>query len=189
MHIEPLAISGAWLIKFQTHRDNRGLFRELFKTEEISKVIDLNFSTAQANLSSSLKGALRGIHYSLAKNGQAKYITCVKGQIQDVIVDIRPSSLTFGRWIDLELNDDSGSAVFIEPDLGHGFLSLAKSSTVVYLTSSSYDPKNEFAINPFDPDLSIKWILPAAEIIISERDKTAPSLNQRKITDKLPGSK
>ena len=189
MQIEPLAISGAWLIKLQTHNDNRGLFSEWFKTEEISEVTDFNFQTAQANLSSSLKGVLRGIHYSLAKKGQAKYIICVKGQIQDVIVDIRPSSLTFGKWIDLELNEDSGRAIFIEPNLGHGFLSLAKSSTVVYLTSSTFDPKNEFSINPLDPDLSIKWNLPATEIIISERDKSAPSLNQRKNTAKLPDSK
>lgn len=188
MNIEPLAISGAWLIKLRTLNDNRGLFREWFKTEEISKVIDFKFQIAQANLSTSLKGVLRGIHYSLAKNQQAKYIMCVKGQIQDVIVDIRPSSLTFGKWIDLELNEDSGSAIFIEPNLGHGFLSLAKSSTVVYLTSSIYDPKNEFGINPFDPDLSIKWNLPATKIIISEKDKSAPSLNQRKSSAKLPDS-
>ena len=186
MQIEPLAITGAWLIKFQTFKDNRGYFREWFKAEEILKEIDVNFSTAQANISSSSKGTLRGIHYSLTKHGQAKYITCVKGKIQDVIVDIRPDSSTFGKCIDLELNEDYGSAVLIEPNLGHGFLSLADSSTVVYLTSSSYDSKNEFEINPFDLDLAIKWGLPPRQIIISDRDNTAPSLSQRKITDKLP---
>lgn len=102
MQIEPLAITGAWLIKFQTFKDNRGYFREWFKAEEILKEIDVNFSTAQANISSSSKGTLRGIHYSLTKHGQAKYITCVKGKIQDVIVDIRPDSSTFGKWIDLD---------------------------------------------------------------------------------------
>ena len=189
MKIEPLSISGAWLVKFQTFNDKRGFFREWFKSEEISKVTDFNFSFSQANLSFSLKGTLRGIHYSLAKNGQAKYVTCIKGRIQDVIVDIRPDSPTFGKWIDIDLNEDSGSAILIEPNLGHGFLSLAESSTVVYLTSSTYDPKNEFEINPFDIDLSIKWGLPVAEIIISERDETAPSFKERELTDGLPYSK
>ena len=124
MELRPLNIEGAWLADSPVWRDDRGFFREWFKREEILSKTGVDFSTQQANISVSSKGTLRGIHYSIAPRGQAKWITCVSGSIQDVIVDIRPNSETFGQWVDVELKGDSGKAVFINEGLGHVFLEL-----------------------------------------------------------------
>ena len=102
MELTPLGIEGAWLAESPVWSDDRGFFREWFKSESIKQVVGRDFKVEQANISSSTKGTLRGIHYSLATKGQAKWVTCVSGLIKDVIVDIRPNSKTFGKWIEVE---------------------------------------------------------------------------------------
>lgn len=186
MKIEHLSIEGAFVIESPVHSDDRGFFREWFKGELIEKVLGRNFEIAQANISSSSKGTLRGIHYSLAARGQAKWVTCVSGLIKDVIVDIRPNSKTYGKWIEVELSGTSGDAVLIGEGLGHGFVSLADVSTVAYLVSSPFSPTEEFEINPLDPAIAINWGLPLSELKISEKDKNAPTLEERKKEGKLP---
>jgi dTDP-4-dehydrorhamnose 3,5-epimerase len=186
MELTPLGIEGAWLAESSVWSDERGFFREWFKTEDINKATERNFNVEQANISSSTKGTLRGIHYSLAAKGQAKWVTCVSGLIKDVIVDIRPNSKTYGDWIEVELSGSSGNAVLIGEGLGHGFISLADVSTVAYLVSSPFSPTEEFEINPLDPAIAINWGLPLSELKISEKDKNAPTLEERKKEGKLP---
>ena len=186
MKLSPLGIEGAWLAESPVWSDDRGFFREWFKTEDINRVTGNNFIVEQANFSSSTKGVLRGIHYSLAEQGQAKWIACVSGLIKDVIVDIRPNSKTFGKWIEVELNGTSGNAVWISEGLGHGFVSLADVSTVAYLISSPFSPTEEFEINPLDPALGINWGFSLSELKISGKDKNAPTLEERKKEGKLP---
>jgi len=186
MELTPLGIEGAWLAESPVWSDDRGFFREWFKTEEINKATGRNFNVEQANISSSTKGTLRGIHYSLAVKGQAKWVTCVSGLVKDVIVDIRPDSKTYGKWIEVELSGTSGNAVLIGAGLGHGFVSLADKSTVAYLVSSPFSPSEEFEINPLDPAIAINWGLPFSELKISDKDKDAPTLKERKKDGKLP---
>jgi dTDP-4-dehydrorhamnose 3,5-epimerase len=186
MELTPLGFEGAWLAESPVWSDNRGFFREWFKTEDINKTTGRNFNVEQANISTSIKGTVRGIHYSLAEKGQAKWITCVSGLIKDVIVDIRPNSKTFGKWIEVELSGPSGNAVLIGEGLGHGFVSLADVSTVAYLVSSPFSPREEFEINPLDPAIGIKWGLSLSELQISDKDKNAPSLQERFQDGKLP---
>jgi dTDP-4-dehydrorhamnose 3,5-epimerase len=186
MELTPLGIEGAWLAESPVWSDDRGFFREWFKTEEINKGTGRNFNVEQANISSSTKGTLRGIHYSLAAKGQAKWVTCVSGLIKDVIVDIRPNSKTFGKWIEVELSGTSGNAVLIGEGLGHGFISLADVSTVAYLVSSPFSPTEEYEINPLDPAIGINWGLPLSDLKISDKDKNAPTLEERKKEGKLP---
>jgi len=145
-----------------------------------------SFKVEQANLSSSFKGTTRGIHYSLAAKGQAKWVTCVSGLIKDVVVDIRPDSKTYGEWIAIELGGSLGKAVLIGEGLGHGFISLAEVSTVAYLVSSPFSPTEEFEINPLDPALGIDWGMPLSELKISDKDRNAPTLEERKKEGKLP---
>lgn len=186
MELTPLGIEGAWLVKSTVWSDDRGFFREWFKTENIKHVVGNNFNIEQANISFSVKGTLRGIHYSLAEKGQAKWVTCVSGLIKDVIVDIRPNSKTFGKWIEVELSGTSGNSVFISDGLGHGFVSLAENSTVAYLVSSPFSPAEEYEINPLDIALGINWGLPIKELKISIKDKNAPTLEERRKEGKLP---
>lgn len=186
MKFTPLEIDGVWLFESPMYRDDRGFFREWFNSELIEELSGRKFDVEQANISLSSKGTLRGIHYSIAPRGQAKWITCVTGSIKDVIVDIRPSSPTFGKWIDVELSGESGKAVFISEGLGHGFVALEDQSIVSYLISTIFSKADEFEINPLDPKIGIDWGLKSASMTISKKDQTAPTLLEQLERGKLP---
>ena len=176
MKLTPLGIDGAWLAESPVWSDDRGFFREWFKSEDVKTATGRDFGIEQANISNSSVGTLRGIHYSIAPRGQAKWITCVGGAIQDVIVDIRLNSKTFGQWIDVELKGDSGKAVLISEGLGHGFLALEDNTTVAYLVSTTFSPADEFEINPLDEKIGIKWDIDLNSLKLSDKDKNAPNL-------------
>ena len=186
MELTPLDIDGAWVAESPVWSDDRGFFREWFKSEDVKAATGREFGIEQANISLSSAGTLRGIHYSIAPRGQAKWITCVAGSIQDVIVDIRPDSKTFGQWIDVELKGDSGKAVLICEGLGHGFLALEDNSAVAYLVSTPFSPIDEFEINPLDEKIAIKWGMDLSALKISEKDKVAPTIAERLAEGKLP---
>jgi dTDP-4-dehydrorhamnose 3,5-epimerase len=186
MELTSLGIEGVWLAESPVWKDDRGFFREWFKSEDIKNVIGKDFGIQQANISISSLGTIRGLHYSLAVNGQAKWITCVSGLIKDVIVDIRPNSKTFGQWIDVELRGDSGKAVLISEGLGHGFAALMDNSAVAYLVSAPFSPTDEFEINPLDEKIGIDWGLDSGTLIISDKDRNAPTLAERLADGKLP---
>ena len=183
VNIEKLPIEGAWIAKSVPIIDDRGYFREWFKFDEISTSLGCTFHVKQANMSSSKKGVIRGIHYSLVKEGQSKWVTCVAGLIWDVVVDLRPNSQTFKSWVGVYLSASSGDSLFISEGLGHGFISLEENSEIVYLLNSPYSPSNEFAIHPFDPDLGIDW--PLSNTFLSERDSKAPSFVEQFESGKL----
>lgn len=186
MNILPLGIEGAWIASSKVHADNRGNFREWFKANEILESTGIDFSVAQANISQSNRGVVRGIHYSVSPKGQAKWITCVTGAIKDVIVDIRPASRTFGEYISVDLIGGAGESVLIGAGLGHAFVSLVEGSTVAYLISSRFSPDEEHEINPLDPDIAIDWGIPSDELLLSLKDAVAPSLQERRIQGNLP---
>ena len=172
--ITALGIDGAWLYQSDVHGDSRGYFTEWFKSELVKNVIGREFKIAQANISNSKKGVVRGIHFSIAKEGQAKWVTCISGKIIDFIVDIRPHSPTFKKWVAVELIEASGKSVFISEGLGHAFIAMEDESRISYLLSSPYSPKEELAINPKDPEIAIKW--PLEELHFSPKDESAPLL-------------
>ena len=186
MKLTPLGIDGVWVAESPVWSDDRGFFREWFKSADVKAATGREFPIEQANISLSSAGTLRGIHYSIAPRGQAKWVTCVSGSIQDVIVDIRPESKTFGQWIDVELKGDSGKAVLISEGLGHGFLALEDNTAVAYLVSTPFSPTNEFEINPLDEKIGIKWGMDLSSLKISEKDKIAPVLVERLNEGKLP---
>jgi dTDP-4-dehydrorhamnose 3,5-epimerase len=186
MELTPLEIEGAWLAESPVWEDERGNFREWFKSSSIKSLTGLDFNIAQANVSKSIRNIVRGIHYSLAEGGQAKWITCVAGSIKDVIVDIRISSPTYGKYVSVDLLAGDGRAVFVGAGLGHGFVSIADESTVVYLMTTQYSPIEEFEINPFDPTIGIDWGTNNKELKVSNKDATAPYLNERRSQGKLP---
>jgi dTDP-4-dehydrorhamnose 3,5-epimerase len=186
MKLTPLGIDGAWLAESPVWSDDRGFFREWFKSEDIKNETGRDFGIQQANISLSSRGTLRGIHYSNAPRGQAKWITCVAGSIKDVIVDIRPDSKSFGQWIEVELRGDSGNAVLISEGLGHGFLALQDNTTVAYLVSTPFSPTHEYEINPLDEKIAINWGMEISELKISDKDMNAPTLSVRLNQKLLP---
>ena len=185
MEFEELAIEGAWLAKSSVHRDERGFFREWFRGDELLSATGLEFKVLQSNTSVSAMGVLRGIHYSLALQGQAKWITCTAGRIWDVVVDIRPSSPTFKKWVGVEMKGNGGDSLLISEGLGHAFIALEDDSVVTYLLTSPYSPKEEFGINPLDVELSIHW--PTINPSLSPADKRAISISEALAANRLPG--
>ena len=186
MEITALGIEGAWLAASPVWADERGSFREWFKVNEIKGMTGFDFSVMQANLSESKRGVVRGIHYSLAPIGQAKWVTCVTGAIRDVVVDIRSGSSTFGKYVVVDLLGGDGRVVLIGAGLGHGFVSMVDGSNVAYLMTSPFSPSEELEINPLDPMIGIEWGLPANELLLSRKDLDAPNLLERHRRNQLP---
>lgn len=165
--------------------DERGSFLEWFKNAEIQADCGRPLDVAQANWSVSRRGVLRGIHFAEVPPGQAKYVTCVKGAVLDVVVDLRTGSPGFGRWDSVQLNDESRRAVFIAEGLGHAFLALSEEATVLYLCSVPYIPGREHGIHPMDASIGIAWP-PTLEVILSGKDAAAPSLHEAQAAGLLP---
>jgi dTDP-4-dehydrorhamnose 3,5-epimerase len=189
MELTPLSIEGAWLAESPVWIDDRGFFREWFKREEVFSKTGIDFSVQQANISLSQRGVIRGIHYSLAPEGQAKWVTCVQGSILDVVVDLRPESATFKKHELVDLKGNEGRALLIGVGLGHGFLSLDDNTSTSYLLSSPYSPSFEYEIQPNDPELNINWHLEltgGVGVVVSQKDSQAPSLQERARNGQLP---
>jgi len=175
MEFRALELQGVWLATNPVHIDERGAFREWFRRENFRVASGIDFIVAQANCSVSQKNVLRGIHFSRAISGQAKWVTCLSGSILDVAVDLRESSKSFGSHVMTRLDAKDNASIFIPDGFGHAFFSLESETTVAYNLMSSYDPDLEFAINPLDKTLAINW--PTDHLIMSERDKRAPMLS------------
>jgi dTDP-4-dehydrorhamnose 3,5-epimerase len=184
MKATPLSINGSWKIDFQRFDDNRGYFYESFKDEDFKSQIGRNFVIKQTNTSSSSKGSVRGIHYALVPPSQAKLVQCQRGSIKDYVIDIRVGSPTFGKFEEIELNENSASAVFIEEGLAHAFVALENQTVVTYYVTEKYNPDREKGINPFDKTLNVKW--PEIELVLSEKDKQAITLEEAKNQGLLP---
>jgi len=169
-----LDISGAFLIERQRHEDNRGYFARTFCEQEF---IDhgISFKPVQANISYNEKPlTLRGMHFHTPPQEEEKLVSCNSGRVFDVIVDIRPSSQTYGTWFGTELSRKNGKSLFIPKGCAHGFLTLEEFSEVTYLMSPSYVSGYEAGIRWDDSDIKIEW--PEKPMIISEKDEALPLL-------------
>ena len=184
MKIRPLSIEGAWEITPVQHGDPRGLFMEWYRFDHLAEVVGHPLRLAQANLSVSAAGVVRGVHFADVPPGQAKYVTCVRGAVLDVIVDLRVGSPTFGRWEGVRLDDADRRAVYLSEGLGHGFCALSDDATLSYLCSETFNPKGEHGIHPLDPDLAIQW--PADMPQLSAKDEAAPTLAEARAAGLLP---
>jgi dTDP-4-dehydrorhamnose 3,5-epimerase len=183
-----LAIAGAWEITPVVHSDPRGSFFEWFTDPEFTAITGHRLDLRQANCSVSKAGVVRGVHFAQLPPSQAKYVSCTHGAVVDVVVDIRVGSPTFGSWDAVTLDDSTHRSVYLSEGLGHAFLALQDGSTVTYLCSAGYDPAREHTIDPLDPALGIDWTALGAdgELILSDRDRAAPTLEQARADGLLP---
>lgn len=186
MQVQALPIEGAWVFSPMIHGDDRGAFLEWFKDPVFAEAVGHRLDLVQANCSVSARGVVRGIHFADVPPSQAKYVTCVKGAVLDVIVDIRVGSPTFGQWASVRLDDRDRRAVYLSEGLGHGFASLEDGSTVVYLCSEGYNPQREHEVHPLDPAIGIDWGLGETVPELSAKDAAAPGLAQAAERGLLP---
>lgn len=188
MQARELAVPGAWEITPAVHGDDRGLFFEWFTDRDFSAFAGHSLGVRQANCSVSSTGVLRGLHFAQLPPSQAKYVTCVRGSVYDVVVDIRVGSPTFGRWDAVTLDDRERRSVYLSEGLAHGFLALQDDSTVMYMCSSEYAPTREHTILATDPAIGLTWpsTVFGSELVLSGRDADAPTLAQVRDAGLLP---
>ncbi|AMO60193.1 dTDP-4-dehydrorhamnose 3,5-epimerase [Mycolicibacterium phlei] len=186
MNARELAVPGAWEITPTLHADARGVFFEWFTDNAFRGFAGHRFDLRQANCSVSAAGVLRGLHFAQVPPSQAKYVTCVRGAVYDVVVDIRVGSPTFGQWDAVRLDDRDRRTIYISEGLGHAFLALEDDSTVMYLCSAGYDPQREHTVDPLDPAIGIAWPVDTGALILSDRDRAAPSLERARAEGILP---
>ena len=184
MKIRPMSIPGAFEVTPVQHQDSRGTCLEWYRFDRLAEAVGHPLDLAQANLSTSARGVVRGIHYADVPPGQAKYVTCVAGAVLDVVVDIRVGSPTFGRWEGVRLDDEERRAVYLAEGLGHGFCAITETATVAYLCSSTYRPGAEHGLDPLDPALGIDW--PTDDPLLSDKDAGAPGLAAAETSGGLP---
>jgi dTDP-4-dehydrorhamnose 3,5-epimerase len=185
--VDPLTIEGAYVFSPRVHGDDRGSFHEWFR-EDLLERTGHSFRLAQANCSVSSKGTLRGVHFADVPPSQAKYITCVRGAILDVVVDIRVGSPTYGRHEATRLDAANRRCLFVAEGLGHAFMALTDDTMVVYLCSEPYAPEREHGLHPLDPGLGIEWP-EGIEPVLSGKDAAAPSLAEAEESGLLPDYK
>lgn len=168
----PTPLAGLTVIRRRLHEDARGSFARLFCAEEFQE-IGLSKPIVQINQSvTHQRGAVRGLHFQYAPHAETKVVSCLKGKIFDVAVDLRPESPTFLRWHGETLSADNRQAICIPEGFAHGFQALEEDSELLYFHTDFYTLTAEGALNVADPRLGISWPLPITEL--SERDRTHP---------------
>ena len=171
------AIAGPLLIEPDVFEDARGFFFESFNRRGFEKLAGFVPEFVQDNCSGSAKNVLRGLHYQVVQP-QGKLIQVVAGEIFDVVVDLRRSSPTLGKWLGHRLSAENRRMLWVPPGFAHGFLTLSDESRVSYKITGYWSPAHERAIRWDDPDLAINWPLHGAEPILSQKDQDACSFRE-----------
>jgi len=181
MKAQETTLPGAVVLVPTVHGDERGFFQETYRREDFVAV-GLTDEFVQHNHSRSSRGVLRGMHLQIG-SGISKLVRCVRGEILDVIVDVRRGSPTHGRWEGFTLDDRLHHQLYVPVGFAHGFCVMSEVADVVYLQSGYYDAGLERTIAFDDPEVGIRW--PAhTSFTSSERDRMAPTL--RELADELP---
>jgi dTDP-4-dehydrorhamnose 3,5-epimerase len=177
MLFRPLDIPGLFLIELERMEDERGFFSHLFCTETFLQR-GLCASYPQWSVSfNKRRGTLRGLHYQASPHEEVKLVSCTRGAIFDVAVDVRPGSRSRGRWVAVELSADNRSALYIPAGFAHGFQTLTNDAEVRYHISERYHPEAARGVRWDDPDLAIGWPN-TGQRVISDRDQTLPRLRE-----------
>jgi dTDP-4-dehydrorhamnose 3,5-epimerase len=156
--------------------DNRGIFFENFNSLNFKKYTGMVFDVLQENISFSNKNVLRGLHFQKGQYAQSKLIHVIKGSILDVVVDIRPNSKNFGKWISYVLDDKNNESIFIPSGFAHGFLALEDCTKISYKVDNLYNNASECSIIWNDKKIMVDW--PLNKPILSEKDNEALSFEK-----------
>lgn len=165
-------LKGCFVLEPKIFEDERGYFFESFNHREFCEVIGQEINFVQDNRSFSKKGVLRGLHYQKGEHAQAKLVSVLEGRIQDVVVDLRKDSPTFGEHLSIELSSGNKKQLFVPRGFAHGFLTLSEFANVFYKCDNYYHKEAEGGIKYDDPVLGINWNLDEDCISTSIKDVT-----------------
>lgn len=165
------AIKDVWVIEPKVFTDERGYFMESYKKESFERHIG-KVDFIQDNESKSTRGVLRGMHYQIGNYSQAKLVRVLKGCVLDVVIDLRKSSASFGKYLSVELSDENKKQLFVPRGFAHGYLVLSPDAIFSYKVDNLYTPAYETSILWNDPDIAIDWGIGEKELILSAKDKS-----------------
>jgi len=174
MNVTETKLAGVLIIEPKVFGDARGFFKETFQAERYREA-GVEYTFVQDNYSRSQKGVLRGLHFQITKP-QGKLVSCPKGAVYDVVVDIDPESTTYGQYVGVELTEESHKQLWVPPGYAHGFCVLSETADFQYKCTDYYDPSDEGGVIWNDPDLTIEW--PIQQPALSEKDQKLPTLAQ-----------
>ncbi len=174
------SIEGVWIIEPKVFADKRGYFFESWKKEDFESHIG-NVDFIQDNESRSSYGVLRGLHYQKGEFSQAKLVRVIKGKVLDVAVDLRKSSPSFGKYVAVELSEDNKRQFFIPRGFAHGFVVLSDDAIFTYKVDNVYAPQAEAGIKWNDETVNVEWPIPAADVVVSDKDDNAVALKDAEV--------
>jgi dTDP-4-dehydrorhamnose 3,5-epimerase len=172
--------TGCFILEPKVLRDERGYFMESFNEKTFSEKTGFEVHFVQDNQSFSSKGVLRGLHYQSGAHAQAKLVRVLKGEVLDVAVDIRPDSETYGQYDSVVLSGENQKQFFVPRGFAHGFLVLSETAVFFYKCDNFYNKDSEGGIIFNDPAINIDWQFPVEDLLISEKDRHLPVLEQAK---------
>ena len=173
----PQTIPDILLIEPIIHNDERGYFVETFKQKLLDEALGYQVNFIQDNESKSTsKGMLRGLHYQLPPYTQNKLVRVIKGEVLDVVVDIRRNSPTFGKHISVKLSEKNKKQLFIPVGFAHGFIVLSEEAIFAYKVDAYYSSEHEKGIAYNDKDINIDWGFLEKDILLSKADQNFPNL-------------
>jgi dTDP-4-dehydrorhamnose 3,5-epimerase len=176
MKLEKTDFRDLLIVHLPVFGDERGRFQETFKEAQFRIETGFNITFVQDNESLSSKGVLRGLHAQKSPKSQAKLLRVVKGNITDVVVDLRRTEPTFGKSFQINLKGGDGKSLFIPEGFAHGFYCNEDETIVQYKCTNYYDKNSEICLNPFDTSVNIHW--PEGEKLLSEKDQQGQSLEE-----------
>lgn len=180
MNFIPTKLEGCYIIEPKIFSDERGYFMESFNEKTFEGGIGKAVHFVQDNQSYSSKGVLRGLHYQTGEHAQAKLVRVLQGEVIDVAVDIRPDSPTFGQYESVLLSGENQRQFFVPRGFAHGFLVLSNTATFFYKCDNFYNKESEGGIIYNDKAINIDWNFSAEKLIISDKDKLLPTLENAK---------
>lgn len=178
MRIEQTPLEGCFIIHDSVYKDERGYFFESFNKKRFATLTGIDVEFVQDNQSRSVKGVLRGLHFQKGEHAQAKLVRVLEGSVLDVAVDIRKDSPTFGKSFSVVLTAEGATQLYIPKGFAHGFAVLSDNATFFYKCDNYYNKAAEGGIAYNDPELNINWQLPGQSLILSEKDRQNPTLQQ-----------
>ncbi len=163
-------LQGCFILEPEIHHDGRGYFFESHNHKSFCAAIGQEVNFVQDNISLSKKGVLRGLHFQKGDHAQAKLVSVLQGKVQDVVVDLRKNSETFGEHLSIELSAENKKQLFIPKGFAHGFLTLSESAHVLYKCDAYYNKESEKSIMYSDKSLGIHWNMERDQIMVSAKD-------------------